>query len=764
MKPRIGIILIFVILFIFTKNLNSFAGPINHKQTISFDDGAIIAGIKFNNDGTKLFTVYGNITSSINHVNEYSLSKPYDISTRSYSGDNERCVLTNNEASNSHTIYDLELSSDGRMLFVTSRNPGSDTAGADQVFRYDLSKPYDISTCSFHQKTTDLDQSSLTSGSNAGDFDHDNAQNRKHRLQGLEFSDDGRKLFLIFFDTNDSNVGSRLYEYTLSTPYDLSTLSLNKNAGIEFNNSTTNGVNNPASMRFSSNGRRIFLVSHDDVNASITQVSLIKPYDTSSFIIHGRQNIFTGLSDSSNKQPRGVAFSKSGLKLYIGNDNNMNSLDQIMEYDLACPFNIFEGNCPEINEDKDRLAMAEANIDLAKRTIDYSTKSVLNRLKWIKRNKDKQDLSNLNIDFHFLNPKFNTLSKAFGSTIKNTSLIKKNDFKEGNIFYWSEGSVALGKAGETNLSSSKDIKVQSLTYGADKYTKNNGIIGLALRWGVDKVDVGKGNSRIDSNSLNLTLYNTNNLKNNSRFADSILGIGLVESDIFSDFDSVTYVGENRLGKQIYSTFKVSEHFKKKNLTLIPSGQWDLGFTVFDDYYEKKDQTGNNGGIQVKKQNVKTGSLRAAIAAVQEINHEKYNGKKFGKIEYQSQIMHASNFKYRYTSDQSKFYLTRIDPDSEHHINGEVGFDINLDKYSYFMIYERNQALNYGYTDQIHFAFGYLPDNNTEFSITIDGIDTLANNLKYEKKFNNLNFSFNLKNDLLDPLQYQEANLNLKTKF
>ena len=759
--------IIFTLFFFLFWKINVFSEPVTHKQTVTYDNGSLIAGVAFNDDGKKVFTSFANKDNTVgHHINEFNLTVPYDISSGTYAGDGERCLL--DQISTSEQVYDLELKDSGKKLFVTTR--GLTTVEdasrlADNIFRYDLETAFDISTCTFSQKAPSLETEALEfiNGSNAGNVDLSTRFKRKdHRLQGIDLSTNGKKIFLSWFNNGDA---TRILEYSLNNPFDLTTMSLVTSAGILLTTSNDNGVDNASGMSFSKNGKRIFIVSHAHTKvARITQISLTSAFDTSTFSIDGNLVIDNnGSLGDFNDQPRGIDFSPSGLKMYVGNDHDDN-IDEIMEYDLACPFNIIAGKCPPITENKDRIAMAEANIDLAKRTIDYSTKSVLNRLKWIKRNKDKQDLSNLNIDFHFLNPKFNTLSKAFGSTIKNTSLIKKNDFKEGNIFYWSEGSVALGKAGETNLSSSKDIKVQSLTYGADKYTKNNGIIGLALRWGVDKVDVGKGNSRIDSNSLNLTLYNTNNLKNNTRFADSIFGIGLIESDIFSDLDSVTYVGENRLGKQIYSTFKVSEHFKKKNLTLIPSGQWDLGFTVFDDYYEKKDQTGNNGGIQVKKQNVKTGSLRAAIAAVQEINHEKYNGKKFGKIEYQSQIMHASNFKYRYTSDQSKFYLTRIDPDSEHHINGEIGFDINFDKYSYFIIYERNQALNYGYTDQIHFAFGYLPDNNTEFLISIDGIDTLANNLKYEKKFNNLNFSFNLKNDLLDPLKYQEAYLNLNTKF
>ena len=65
-------------------------------------------------------------------------------------------------------------------------------------------------------------------------------------------------------DANDNDVGARLYEYNLSTPYDVSTLSIVTTAGIEIPDSTLNGVENPHGMRFSANGKRIFIISHTE--------------------------------------------------------------------------------------------------------------------------------------------------------------------------------------------------------------------------------------------------------------------------------------------------------------------------------------------------------------------------------------------------------------------------------------------------------------------------------------------------------------------
>ena len=60
-------------------------------------------------------------------------------------------------------------------------------------------------------------------------------------------------------------------------------MSLNKNAGIAISNSTTIGVSNPSGMRFSSDGKKIFITSHS--SPRVTQISLNSPYDTSTFKI-----------------------------------------------------------------------------------------------------------------------------------------------------------------------------------------------------------------------------------------------------------------------------------------------------------------------------------------------------------------------------------------------------------------------------------------------------------------------------------------------
>ena len=126
----------------------------------------------------------------------------------------------------------------------------------DKVYGFDLTSPYDISTCSLASETENLDNAVFTIGSNAGDFGYTrNASDvlnnlADHRLQGVEINNNGTKLFLIFMDSASETVNGRLYEFNLSTPYDVSTLSIVTSAGIALGTETQTGVNNPAGMRF----------------------------------------------------------------------------------------------------------------------------------------------------------------------------------------------------------------------------------------------------------------------------------------------------------------------------------------------------------------------------------------------------------------------------------------------------------------------------------------------------------------------------------
>ncbi|MDA9985494.1 secretion protein, partial [Candidatus Pelagibacter sp.] len=325
---------------------NSFGAMVTHNQSVTVAQpiDAQISGIEFNEDGTKMFTSYNKRLGGddTRFIEEYNLSTPFNISTRVSAGDSERCQLTGVTANVDFHIFDITFSSDG-MKFLVAQSADTRINSGDILSVFNLTSPYDVSTCVLASKNANLGYTGITNGSQAGD---DAGDNRDHRLQGVEINDDGTKLFLLFSyinDQTDGDVGARLYEFTLPTPYDVSNLWDNNRtpkstivttAGIELPD-TVLGANNPGGMRFTPDGKRILIIGHESTN--VLQISLTNAYDTSSYTIDGGINLNTGISPS-NAHPRGVTFSASGLKLYIGNDNNAGT-DQVMEYNLACPFN-----------------------------------------------------------------------------------------------------------------------------------------------------------------------------------------------------------------------------------------------------------------------------------------------------------------------------------------------------------------------------------------------------------------------------------------
>ena len=77
-----------------------------------------------------------------------------------------------------------------------------------------------------------------------------------------------------------------------------------------------------------------------------------------------------------------------------------------------------------------------------------------------------------------------------------------------DVFYWSEGSLAFGKVRETDTSSEKKIYTDGITIGADKFTDDQGIKGLAFRFSENYIKVGNVGSKLDTDTYNLTYYST----------------------------------------------------------------------------------------------------------------------------------------------------------------------------------------------------------------------------------------------------------------
>ena len=740
--------IIFTLIFLIpiSNSFGAMVTEVDTDQSISFLDGSadIPNGITFNPNGTKMF-----VSFQSDFINEYDLSTPFDISTHSYAGDGERCNLANGWSAEAYDeepteTGDLTFSSDGLHIFIINR--GLNNTDNDALWRYDLTKPFDVSTCTLAQEK-DPDASEALNGWRLGSI---GTNHKFHHAQGIAINPDGTKIFISFNGAGGGDASDKdgIREYSLSIPYDLSTLTHVDSAGILL----TQG--NPDAIFFSNNGKKIFVTDHDLF--TVTQYSLSIAYDTSSNVKDGAVIIKNFITTKTANQIRALAFSANGLKMFVSDDNGD---DSIHEFNLVCPFNIIEGKCPPISENAVRLGIAEAQVELAKRSISLSTNSALNRLKWIRRNKDKQNLSNQNIKLNFSNNMLSSLKNLPISTFKKASVKKNSDDSNRNYFYWSEGSISLGRIGDTSISSTKDLKTNSLTFGVDKFYDKKAISGVAIRLGFEDVDIGLGGSNLDSNTYNFTYYHTSHIKNNEKFLDTILGVGRIKSDILTVLDNKKLIA-SRTGEQVYGAVKMQDEYLHDNYTIIPYGQIDIGYTQLDDYQER-----GKGGINVDDQYIRTGNLRAGLTIIENEIDENYSIRGHGKLEYKADLFNTSSFKYSYVEDNSTSFIQTLETGALHNIIGEIGLDLILDdNYSIFIIYERDQAIGKGHTESIYVALGYLPYQNNEYRLSLKGSENFLSNLEIKKNLNGYDISFNLSDDLTNLGENREALLNLNKVF
>jgi DNA-binding beta-propeller fold protein YncE len=195
-------------------------------------------GLAFNSDGTKMFMV-GYDTDT---VYQYTLSTAWDVSTASYASKSFSVATQNNYP------YSLAFSSDGTKMFVFDYV-------FDTVYQYTLSTAWDVSTASYTSKSFSVaTQESLP--------------------YGLAFSSDGTKMYVVG-TSNDT-----VYQYTLSTAWDVSTASYTSKS---FSVATQESL--PSVLAFSSDGTKMFVVG--STNVTVYQYTLSTAWDVSTASYYG---------------------------------------------------------------------------------------------------------------------------------------------------------------------------------------------------------------------------------------------------------------------------------------------------------------------------------------------------------------------------------------------------------------------------------------------------------------------------------------------
>ena len=219
---------------------------------------------------------------------------------------------------------------------------------------------------------------------------------------------------------------------------------------------------------------------------------------------------------------RGFIFAASFTKLYVVTDDN-GSTNTIFEYSAACAVTI---TCSDPSDDGDVKAIVEANVELSKRIIQNINLPIFHRMEWLRRHKNKDNLSNLNAEIDFTNEKISKLV----STLKSSKKEIDRSYNSDDWFRWSEGKVGLGKTKFKN-SSSRNFNSNGISIGADKINKEDRDImyGYAFQFGSDDIDIGNRGTTLNTDTYSLALYTTK-LGENQVFTDALIGVSLLDID------------------------------------------------------------------------------------------------------------------------------------------------------------------------------------------------------------------------------------------
>ena len=221
-------------------------------------------GVNLSLDGTKMFV----LGFTGDDINLYNLSTAFDLST---------AVSTSTAfsiGSQDNTPFAFDFKPDGTSIYMVGSQYNT-------VFQYNCTSAFDIGTASYANKSF-------------------NVSTQASSARGLTFKPDGTKMYVL------DNGGDDIYQYSLSTAWDVSTASYDS---VSFN--VTSEATSPYGITFNADGTELFLTAH--TIGAVYRYTLTTAYDISTA---SYSSIFFNIS-SETTTPTDVFFADSGQKMYI---------------------------------------------------------------------------------------------------------------------------------------------------------------------------------------------------------------------------------------------------------------------------------------------------------------------------------------------------------------------------------------------------------------------------------------------------------------
>ena len=759
-------------------------------DTIVRDAFQTPTGLAFSNDGRKVFSSNKEVDGTFKCITMMTLSTPYDLRTASLVVDAADPLITKAslELNNDIKCTDIKFSKDGLKLFL-----GNITG---KIHGFELAKPFDLTGLTYSNNvTSDLGAS-----------------------PAFSFSNDGKKL--IYLD--GTREGQHIDEYSLSTAYDLTSITLVNTITLTTTANLSSGQDHGMAVEFSQDGMTMFVLINDNTNDnntsldSVFQFSLTTSFSTSTATLAGSLT----LPEEINLSAYGIAFSGMGDKLYIVSNKGPSvggfTAHVVTQVSLSCNYGLVA--C--VSDPRSSLG---TQVQLAKNNISMNTSIIFKRFEWIKRNRNSNNLNNLTASITSDNPLLNYWVKKFpdkllsvnekvkdGQSItigqKNINNNKLNNFttaiksdnpllnswmdklpekitayqvalkkklsknKKSDWLYWSFGDLTIGSYhGKSvgpgiNLEKPKDIRTSGLTFGADKKNSKNNYTGYAIRYADGKSKFAASGPSTTMASLTLSYYLITPLKD-SGYTNTVVGL----SSLKYDLKTGGVVTGQRNGKQLFTSidFRSDSEYGKFNLT--PSLKIKHALTSLSDFTEFMTNTSSAATNLIhEKETFQTGDLATGFLFNSDpVKHSTGTMSHNGGLEFVYDYSPDITFEYSYAGSSNAQQYT-VEKYSQKNIRANYGYEnVYNNNFTLSLNYERFQHLDsdkFSHTDSFLIKVGHISEEDTEFAFDFDPLLNNSAKLSYVKDINNFNLKLNSNMNLFTKIPDYGANLEVSSKF
>ena len=399
-------------------------------------------------------------------------------------------------------------------------------------------------------------------------------------------------------------------------------------------------------------------------------------------------------------------------------------------------------------EDKTVVALVEAQTDVPKRIIQNVSTPIFNRLQWLRNYNEDRELFSQGIKFRFSNPILASISKVVPVALTDDEEIEEEEI-DTTWSFWSEGSVSIGKVGDTTSSHSKDINTTGITIGLDNKVSDRYLYGYTIRYTKDDVDVGTPGTSLDTNAYSLSTY-ASFLTGESKFIEGIFGFSKLDLKNVRKSGSNTLYGD-RDGTQLYGSINYSTVLNRNNLNILPNIRLDISQTYLKEYSE----TGTDA-LSYDDQTIKNGALYSGVNLNNVFKFNNINLIPNAGIELGLDFSPSSDASITYVSDPNTSYMRSIDQQKSKSGKVKLGLDIITQTgFSLSTLYERNQSEN-SHSDTFYLGTAYITLKEAQYALSIK--DNVAS-ADYGKKLNGFDILIETDYDLFS--EYPEYAINLK---